>query len=142
MTNYLRVEHTHHGQQRLVWEINATPGARAAYVPTAFVQPLIENALKYGLRTSKPPLQLRILATVSGGELSVIVENSGEWIVPSPDGESRDSTGIGLANLRRRLVLLCGGQARLSVTTPAGLVRVEVRLPLADPPSAGQPASE
>jgi LytS/YehU family sensor histidine kinase len=130
MTNYLRVERTHHGEQRLAWEINASPEARAAYAPTAFVQPLIENALKYGLRTSPLPMQLRVLATVSGDELSVVVENSGAWVPPSPDGESRDSTGIGLTNLRRRLVLLCGEQTRLDVTTPPGFVRIEVRLPL------------
>lgn len=142
MTNYLRVEHTHYGEKRLAWEINATPEARAAYAPTAFIQPLIENALKYGLRTSTLPLQLRVTANVANEELSVVVENSGVWIVPSPDGESRDSTGIGLTNLRRRLVLLCGEQARLDITTPAGFVRIEVRLPLADPPSTGQPPSE
>lgn len=142
MTNYLRVEHTHHGEQRLVWEINATPAARAAYAPTAFVQPLIENALKYGLRTSALPLQLRVSAAVSGKELSVVVENSGEWIVPSPEGESGDSTGIGLTNLRRRLVLLCGEHARLNVTTPAGMVRIEVRLPLSEPSSVEQLQAE
>ncbi|MBK8857502.1 MAG: histidine kinase [Opitutaceae bacterium] len=137
MANYLRVERTHLGEQQFNWQITAAADARAALTPTAFVQPLIENAVKYGLRTSPPPLQLRVTATVLGNELSVVVENSGRWIQRRPGEETADSTGIGLANVRRRLVLLCGENARLDITSPDGFVRIEARLPLltAEPPA-------
>ena len=136
MANYLQVERTHLGEQQFTWQITAGADARAALTPTAFVQPLIENAVKYGLRTSPPPLQLRITATVQGNELSVVVENSGKWIHRQPGEETYDSTGIGLTNVRRRLVLLCGENARLDITSPDGLVRIEARLPLltSEPP--------
>lgn len=136
MANYLHVESAGFGPNRLDWRIDAPEEARLATVPTALVQPLIENALKYGLRTSKPPLKIRVNARVEAGELVVTVENSGAWITRVPGERARDSTGIGLGNLRRRLELLCGPAARLDTNSDANGVQVEVRLPLSLPTGA------
>jgi LytS/YehU family sensor histidine kinase len=133
MAAYLYVERASQGPERLDWSIDASDAARLALVPTALVQPLIENALKYGLRTSPPPLRLRVQARVEPGEIIVAVENTGAWISRASGEKSSDSTGIGLSNLRRRLELLYGPAARLDTTTPAGLVRLEVRLPFVPP---------
>ena len=131
--NYLNVERAHLGRDRLDWKIECTDEARMTLAPTALVQPLIENAIKYGLRTSPPPLRLRVNARVEAGELLVSVENTGAWLTRRPGEQARDSTGIGLNNLRRRLMLLCGEQARLDVQKPEGAVRIEVRLPASQP---------
>jgi Histidine kinase len=136
MGNYLNVERAHLGRDRLDWQIEATDEARMTPAPTALVQPLVENAIKYGLRTSPRPLRLRVDARVQDGELRVAVENSGNWLQRRPGETARDSTGLGLNNLRRRLALLCGENARLEVLTPEGAVRIEVRVP-APPPTSG-----
>jgi len=136
--NYLSVERAHHGADRLDWRIEATDEARMTPAPTALVQPLVENAIKYGLRTSPRPLRLRIDARVEDGELQVAVENSGAWVQRRAGERIRESTGIGLINLRRRLALLCGENARLEVSTAGGTVRIDVRLP-APPPGTGTP---
>jgi hypothetical protein len=133
MASYLHVESAAQGTERLAWNIDASDAARLAIVPTALVQPLIENALKYGYRTSSPPLRLRVHARVEASELVITVENSGTWITREPGEKPRDSTGIGLPNLRRRLELLCSPAARLETSTPAGLVRLEARLPFVPP---------
>lgn len=133
MASYLHVEATGQGPERLQWSIEASDETRLASVPTALVQPLIENAIKYGLRTSPPPLQLRVAARVEAGEVLLLVENTGRWITRPPGEQNRDSTGIGLDNLKRRLELLCGPAAKIDRTTPSGLVRLEVRLPFVAP---------
>lgn len=133
MASYLQVETAGAGPDRLDWEIDADDEARLASTPTALVQPLIENALKYGSRTASDPLRLRVSARVTGGELLIVVENSGTWVTRAPGAANGDSTGIGLANVRRRLELLCGPVARLETTHPTGHVRVEVRLPYVSP---------
>jgi len=128
MANYLLVEAVHHRSHGLDWKIVASDEARRALAPTALVQPLVENALKYGFRTSPKPLRLSVTARIEAGLLLVAVENSGDWI--EREGAAGESTGIGLNNVRRRLALLCGERAALEVTRPPGAVRIAIRLPL------------
>ncbi len=129
LRNYLEVERAVHGSDRFVWRIDATAESRHATTPTALVQPLIENAIKYGLRTSPRPLQIRVTARIDGRRVLIAVENSGQWVERDAGNPRHDSTGIGLANLRRRLELLYDRDAGLEVTTPPGFIRVEVQLP-------------
>ena len=136
MAHYLAVEAAHLRSHGLDWKIEAGDDARGALAPTALIQPLVENAIKYGLRSSPRPLRLRIRAEVREDMLQVSVENTGEWLQRQPGEEARDSTGIGLNNVRRRVVLLCGETADLEVATPPGAVRVDVRLPFV-PAAAG-----
>lgn len=129
MAGYLLIAAAHHSLHGLDWNIEATDEARHALAPTALVQPLVENAIKYGLPSSPPPLRLRVTALAENGFLVVAVENSGRWLEPGSAERKQPSTGIGLNNVRRRLELLCGERAALNVTTPPGFVRVEARLP-------------
>jgi LytS/YehU family sensor histidine kinase len=90
------------------------------------VQPLLENAIKYGQKTSPPPLCIAIEAQLSEGRLLLVVENTGRWVEP----RSPKSTGIGIANLRKRLHLLYGDQAALTFDRTATAVRAQVSLPV------------
>lgn len=123
---YLRVEQARF-EDRLVVTFAIDEAARAAVVPTAVLLPLVENAVKYGLRTSPSPLRITLSATLLDGRVSILVENSGHWLEPSP--QATDSTQIGLANLRRRLALLYRADATLAIEHDAGRVRVTVDLP-------------
>ncbi|WP_415908680.1 hypothetical protein [Oleiharenicola sp. Vm1] len=61
------------------------------------------------------------------------MENSGHWLEPRPDRP--DSTQIGLANLRRRLALLHGDDARLTIQHDDRHVCVTVDVPVGHPPA-------
>jgi sensor histidine kinase YesM len=124
--NYLNVERSRF-EERLNWRIEVPPALRTARVPCALLLPLVENAIKFGLQTSPGALELRVGAERSDRVLIAFVENSGHWIEPDPN--SAQSTHIGLANLRRRLELLCGAQARVDISFPPGRVRVQVTVP-------------
>lgn len=125
--NYLRIEHARF-EERLEWRVDVPAAVRRARVPTTLLLPLVENAIKYGLQTSPARLIVRIGAEQRDDRVVAFVENSGHWI--EPDATVTRSTGIGLANLRRRLTLLCGPQARVDISHPPGSVRVEVQVPL------------
>jgi sensor histidine kinase YesM len=106
--------------------IEASLAALNVLVPPMLVQPLLENAFKFGPRSSGMPLRVGVTASVEGGKLVIDVINSGRWVVPG--GE--DSTGIGLANLRRRLFLLLGESATLELVQNPDTVVAELRLPV------------
>lgn len=126
--NYLAVEGLRF-EEKLDWRVDVTPAARGARVPTALLLPLVENAIKYGQQTSPKRLTLRLGADVRGDRLEAFVENSGRWV--EPDLRSPRSTGVGLANLRRRLALLCDADAEPAITFPDGFVRVGLTVPVA-----------
>jgi sensor histidine kinase YesM len=126
ITAYLRVEQARF-ETKLVHSFAIAAAARQVRVPITVLLPLVENAMKYGMRTSPPPLRIAIGATLEGGRLILSVENSGCWFEPAPDAP--DSTRIGLANLRRRLALLHGDSASLTLDHDADRVRAVVALP-------------
>jgi LytS/YehU family sensor histidine kinase len=106
--------------------IEASPAALQVLVPPMLVQPLLENAFKFGPRTSAMPMHIEVTAVVENNRLQVAVANSGCWVPPS----SGDSVGSGLANLRRRLFLLLGEAATLEVLEKPQAVVVMIRIPI------------
>ncbi|MFH1213396.1 MAG: histidine kinase [Candidatus Neomarinimicrobiota bacterium] len=87
-------------------EIDFEIDARAADFPiiSFLIHPLVENAIKYGMRTSSIPLRVTVRAVLIGDTLKVEVGNSGKWIEPpTDDNHKEDGTGTGLKNVRHRL---------------------------------------
>ena len=102
-----------------------SPAALRVQVPPMLLQPLLENAFKFGPQTGGLPLRLVIKALVADSWLTISVANSGRWVEPS----QRDGLGTGLANLRRRLVLLLGENATMEVSGQSEWVVVSIRIP-------------
>jgi LytS/YehU family sensor histidine kinase len=125
LENYLLVEKMRF-QENLETRVEVSAEACAEHVPTALIQPLLENAIKYGQKTSPPPLCIDIEARLSEGRLLLMVENTGRWVEP----HGPDSTGLGIANLRKRLHLLYGDQAQLTFDRTGTAVRAQVSLPV------------
>ena len=109
--------------------------ALGAAVPWLVLQPLVENALEHGLWPRSGPGVLRIEAARDGGRLRLVVEDDGVGIRPGTDDAS---SGIGLANTRRRLAHLYGDDASLVVKPRGGGgTRATVVLPVRE--MAGEP---
>ena len=71
-------------------------------VPNFLFHPLIENAIKYGMKTSEMPLKIRVKANIVNEALKIEVSNSGNW-VKTTEKDRKDGTGTGLYNIKRRL---------------------------------------
>ena len=131
LENYLHVEKVRFGAN-LVCQIDANQEARSLKTPRYLVQPLIENAIKYGQQTSPMPLLILIKAQLAGAELHLMVENTGSWIEPSSaTSRGKDyGIGIGISNLRRRLHLIYGNLASLTYENSPQRVLARVTLPI------------
>ena len=141
LEDYLRI-HQIRFEEKLVSMIDVEEEARSQQVPQAMIQPLLENAINYGQKTSPLPLVIRITAQLSQERLVIVVENSGHWIEPMTPGGSlkTESTGTGLRNLRRRLELIYGSKASLEIEKTSDKVRVVVSLPVTvQEPTVPQP---
>ena len=128
MENYLQVEKIRF-EEKLRFRIDADQEARVFVVPRQLVQPLLENAIKYGQQTSPMPLSIRIEAQLTGDRLHLTVENTGSWVEPS----ASSGMGIGISNLRRRLQLLYGDRANLTHEHSPQRVQSMVTLPVTKP---------
>lgn len=125
LEQYLTVQSMRFGDG-LITRIDCDLDMRDVLVPPVMVQPLVENALKYGAATGPRPLQVRISARRDRDRLVVEVVNTGHWA----PADGRCSAGTGLHSLARRLKLLVGDAATISHAAADGWVRVRVEVPL------------
>lgn len=128
LKSYLEVEKMRF-EHKLEYSVEADEVARSVPTPVALVQPLLENAIKYGQYTSPSPLRVSVTARVVDGMLIIKVTNTGAWVSP----QEFNSHKTGLANLRRRLELLYKNTASLNINSDQSKVEVVVTLPLETP---------
>ena len=88
------------------------------------LHPLVENAVKYGMQTSRMPLVIRITGKVFDGALSVKIINSGKWV----EGGENNGTGTGIENVKKRLVNAYPKRYKFSITENANQVSVEISI--------------
>jgi two-component system, LytTR family, sensor histidine kinase LytS len=126
--SYLDLEQARFGSQLEV-SVDADQEALAVRLPPLLVQPLVENAVKHG-KTDRP-LHLHVRARVRRGRLRVTVRDDGRGI--ARDAIERvlepgvgEGTGLGLANVNRRLTAHYGEGVRLRSFPFGTVVRLEV----------------
>ncbi len=105
---YLEIEAVRFPERlRTTFEIE--PAASGACVPGLILQPLIENAVKYGVAPARRPVQICVRARVNGDKLEVTVSDDGDG------ARAANGTGVGLRNVRDRLTARFGDAAWLTV---------------------------
>ena len=116
-------------EERLSLELDIGEEASRALIPSLLLQPLVENAIKYGIAQAEEGGHLRIAAKVFAGDLLLELSDDGPG-VDLVDGQIPDANGVGLRNTRERLLELYGNRHsfRLSKSDPHGLT-VNIRLP-------------
>jgi two-component system, LytTR family, sensor histidine kinase LytS len=126
--SYLELEQARFGPQLEV-TVDATPEALAVRLPPLLVQPLVENAVKHG-KTDRA-LHLLVRARVRRGRLRVTVRDDGRGIAREAiervlEPGVGEGTGLGLANVHRRLTAHYGEGVRLRSFPFGTVVRLEV----------------
>ena len=126
--HYLLIEQYRLGE-RLRTGIHLDEGAGEALIPPLLLQPVVENALKHGIRQLDEGGLLSLHAVVRDEWLHLRIRNplAMSAIKPEP------GLGLGLRNTRERLAALYGPRARLSWQHDAHHFEVEITLPLERP---------
>ena len=120
---YLEIEQLRYPD--LVIDISVPDSLSQVPVPALILQPLVENAVKYGVAGAEPPATVSIEAHSQDSKLTLEVFDSGMGKAQPSGG------GIGLANVRQRLQLLYGeGHSSLTADRqPDGRYRAQITIP-------------
>ncbi|MEC7742378.1 MAG: histidine kinase [Pseudomonadota bacterium] len=134
-------------EERLRSDFRVEPDAAKAQLPAMLLQPLVENAIKYGVSPQEEGAEIAIVAQVVGPRLRVTVSDTGPGMTMNnieaglpavrPTHARRDSTGVGLANIRDRLAQAYGEEHRFEIRSPeSGGFSVLIELPFETEESA------
>ncbi|MEO9483550.1 MAG: histidine kinase [Ekhidna sp.] len=123
-TLYLDIEKVRFGD-KLRFEKELAAECANVNVPNLILQPLFENAIKYGVYDSIEPITLRLTCERRDGMLQLQITNSFD-----PTSITKKGEGIGLENVRKRLALVYGRYDLLEVEQGEKDFAVTIKIPV------------
>lgn len=95
-----------------------------AQIPNMILQPLYENAIKYGVYEATEPVDIITRARMSRDGLEIIIQNTYD-----PDVLSKRGEGIGLRNIRERLQIIFANPHLLRIEDNKKEFKVTLTIP-------------
>lgn len=120
---YLDIEQVRFGH-RLKVEIDCEEELKSWLLPPLILQPLMENAIKFGLYGTTDNLVIHLEADQKVNALEITVTNPFDQ-----DGQPAGGTGFGLRSVKRRLFLLFARADLLVSSSEDGVYEVIVKIP-------------
>jgi len=121
---YLDIEKVRFGH-RLDASITCEESTPQMKIPAMILQPLVENAIKFGLYDTTEAIQIPIQAYTEKSLLVVKVQNPYDPSTHVP----KTGTGFGLSSVRRRLYLLFARNDLLETSTDQQIFTASVKIP-------------
>ena len=114
--------------ERLEFNDNISDDVKEVSVPKMIIQPIVENAVKYGFGENVEALRVEISAYIEDEKLYIIVKDDGVGIdkdllkdlVFNLNEKYNSSDHIGLYNVHKRIELLYGIDYGLEINSEAG----------------------
>ncbi|MFC4007672.1 sensor histidine kinase [Nonomuraea purpurea] len=132
---YLLLERARFGD-KLRFSVQVAPEVLPVPVPFLCLQPLVENAIKHGMRGRGDTGEVRVVVRDAGPEAHITVEDDGTGMDPEcarrmlDEDPAREGSGIGLANVDLRMRQIYGDGYGLVVETALGAgTKVRLRVP-------------
>ncbi|HUM47014.1 MAG TPA: histidine kinase [Chitinophagales bacterium] len=121
---YLDIEKVRFGH-RLTTEITIDTDSEKLRLPALLLQPIVENAIKFGLYDTTEAITIRIQSKMEHEQLVIIVKNPYDPATAAAAG----GTGFGLNSVQRRLFLLFGRNDLLTTATGDHLFTTTIKIP-------------
>lgn len=126
LDQYTSIEHTRFGE-RLRIETQVDPSVRSARVPSFLLQPLVENAIKHGMKGFAGPVTISVSVSRDDRRLALSIRDNGRGLPENVEAVK----GIGLSNVARRLDALFPKQHAFEVRNLAeGGCEAYISIPL------------
>jgi two-component system, LytTR family, sensor kinase len=108
-----------------------TPEARTmttVFLPPNLFTTFVENAVKHSVDISSQEAWVKISIAINDGNLHFICSNSKGAVAPVPTDNK--NSGLGLANIKRRLELLYAGKHSLEIKSTENEYTVNLTIPV------------
>jgi two-component system LytT family sensor kinase len=125
---YLEIQKTRF-EEDFQYEIYVNEAVKSLLIPSFLIHLLIENAIKYGTKTEKQTLIVRLSVILLNKTLIIKVSNTGRLLSETASGENNiDGTGNGIENLKNRLSLYYDYSYSFSLKEQDGLVVASIEI--------------
>jgi two-component system, LytTR family, sensor kinase len=124
---YLDIEKVRFGH-RLQTEIVNGVAEHKAFMPAMLLQPVVENAIKFGLYDTTGDVTIAIRTAMENNDLIIEVRNPFD----AETNASNRGTGFGLKSVQRRLYLLFARADLLQTNTDGGQFITTIKIPQRD----------
>lgn len=124
---YLEMEKMRFGH-RLSTKINHDENSLQFFIPPMLLQPIVENAIKFGLYDTTENITILIDAKTFNDYLEITVQNPFDPETSTP----KQGTGFGLSSVQRRLYLLFVRNDLLSTSVKGNQFITSVKIPRND----------
>jgi hypothetical protein len=110
---------------RLEFDIDCAADLMSKPFPPMMLPSLVENAIKHGLEPQREGGRIDVIVlpvvTAAGERIRVIVKDTGRGLTDAP---VQSGGGVGLTNIRERLIALYGDEGRLTLESnePKGVI--------------------
>ncbi|MFT7161394.1 MAG: two-component system LytT family sensor kinase [Bacteroidia bacterium] len=121
---YLDIEKVRFGD-KLNFESKVSEPCGEVMVPNLILQPLFENAIKYGVNESIEAVSIGLECKLSDGMLNIRISNNFD-----PNGIPKKGEGIGLDNIRKRLTLVYHRNDLLQIEKQENEFKVVLKIPV------------
>jgi len=112
-------------EERLNINVEVSETIQNAQLPALILQPLVENAIKYGLYGVVGKIELKIKIELDASFLVIQIVNPYD----QSSSNTRKGTGFGLSSVARRLNLIYFRNDLLQIKDENGLFQVTLRIP-------------
>lgn len=128
LDHYLAIQAIRFGDQLKV-NVDVSDEAKRAIVPSMFLQPLVENAIRHGLSPRARGGTITLIAGRLGQELRIRVLDDGVGLPANWPDASRQ--GVGLSVTRERIAGYADGSSRFAIARrQEGGTEVDIHFPL------------
>src|SRR5262245_9058374 len=126
LESYLAIEKARF-EERLSYSFDVDAHTRSLKIPPMILQPLVENAIKHGIAPEVNGGSMKISRRVMSDSFLIAIEDTGAG---RGNGSRHPGTGIGLKNVRERLLQVYGDAAMLKLEDiDSGGTRATLTLP-------------
>lgn len=141
---YMQIQ-VHRFGSRLRYRLKCELEADSIEVPVLILQPLVENAVRYGVEPSEEGGEVVVSATILGEQLQLSVVDDGVGMEnrraqgltryreapQTPNDDPENTSGIGIRNVLHRLRLTYGGREQFRISSAPGKgTEVVILLPI------------